>query len=370
MARKFLYVIAGLIVLTLASSFVYRFWGQQILSVAMTPSGPFEALPPLTAADYERRDLWLARPDISTDNPALWLPPGQSRATAGSAATFFVHPTSYLSTIRARWNMSLGDRDSRATAIQFLRGQASAFAAAGQVWAPRYRQAHFGAFLTSLPQAAEALDAAYRDVDAAFSAFLDANPDGPIILAGHSQGARHLMRLMHERIQGTPVQSRIAAAYIVGWPVSIDADLPALGLPACEHRGQAACILSWQSFAEPGDPSAIIDTFGRDKGLTGLPRKGTRILCVNPLTGGPDGAAAASQNLGTLILADPPAESRLVPDAVPARCAANGFLMIGDAPDLGGYVLPGNNYHVYDYALFWANIRRDAQERLATFLQH
>ena len=31
-------------------------------------------------------------------------------------------------------------------------------------------------------------------------------------------------------------------------------------------------------------------------------------------------------------------------------------------------MLPGNNYHVYDYALFWANIRADAEARLATFL--
>jgi len=31
-------------------------------------------------------------------------------------------------------------------------------------------------------------------------------------------------------------------------------------------------------------------------------------------------------------------------------------------------VLPGHNYHVYDYALFWANIRADAEARLAGYL--
>jgi hypothetical protein len=30
-------------------------------------------------------------------------------------------------------------------------------------------------------------------------------------------------------------------------------------------------------------------------------------------------------------------------------------------------VLPGNNYHVYDYALFWGAIRRDAERRLAAW---
>ena len=54
--------------------------------------------------------------------------------------------------------------------------------------------------------------------------------------------------------------------------------------------------------------------------------------------------------------------------AVPARCDSRGFLLIGETvPDLGPYVLPGNNYHVYDYALFWANIRADAARRLAAF---
>jgi hypothetical protein len=43
----------------------------------------------------------------------------------------------------------------------------------------------------------------------------------------------------------------------------------------------------------------------------------------------------------------------------------NGFLMLeGEPPALGPYVLPGNNYHVYDYALFWGAIRQDAERRL------
>ena len=53
--------------------------------------------------------------------------------------------------------------------------------------------------------------------------------------------------------------------------------------------------------------------------------------------------------------------------AVGARCE-RGFLIIdGAIPDMGSYVLPGNNYHVYDYALFWKAIREDAARRLAAF---
>ena len=30
-------------------------------------------------------------------------------------------------------------------------------------------------------------------------------------------------------------------------------------------------------------------------------------------------------------------------------------------------MLPGNNYHVYDYNLFWANIRADAEARVNAY---
>uniref|UniRef100_UPI0013D36B38 DUF3089 domain-containing protein n=3 Tax=Pseudomonadota TaxID=1224 RepID=UPI0013D36B38 len=70
-------------------------------------------------------------------------------------------------------------------------------------------------------QAQQALDFAYRDVLAAFDRFLEEAGNRPIILAGHSQGALHLSRLLVDRVAGKPLAKRIVAAYVVGWPVSI-----------------------------------------------------------------------------------------------------------------------------------------------------
>ena len=93
---------------------------------------------------------------------------------------------------------------------------------------------------------------------AAYEEFLrEAPADRPIILAAHSQGSLHLMRLLQERIRGAPEAERIVAVYLVGWPVSVTADLPALPFPACAAPDQARCILSWQSYAEPADPSQM-----------------------------------------------------------------------------------------------------------------
>lgn len=365
LARKFLYVVAGLIVLALATAFAYRIWGVQLMRQFMVPSARFEALPAQAPGAYADAAMWLARPDRPNNNPARWTPPGVRPAAAPRAATFFIHPTSFLD--RSRWNAPLDDADANDRARLFLRGQASAFNGSSAIWAPRYRQATFGAFLTSAADAQRALDLAYRDVDAAFTQFLREAGDRPIILAGHSQGALHLTRLLRERVAGTPLAHRIVAAYVVGWPVSRTADLPRMGLPECTRADQPGCILSWQSFAEPADPSLILDTFDATTGFTGDARAGTPMICTNPLTGTPDAAAPVSANLGMLLPSADLSTATLVPGRIAARCSGRGVLLIGEPPELGNYVLPGNNYHVFDYSLFWANVRADAARRLAAF---
>ncbi|MEA3038828.1 MAG: hypothetical protein QOE79_1341 [Sphingomonadales bacterium] len=364
LARRFLWIVAGLTLLVMLGAIGYRLFERQLMKLAMVPTARFEVPAGPGAPDYAGKSGWIARPDIG-GNASLWTPPGVSRPAGVRAAVFFLHPTSYLE--KAHWNAPLDDRESQWRARLFVQSQASAFNSVGEVWAPKYRQATFGAFLTSKSDAQKALDFAYRDVRAAFDYFLaHVPPDRPIVLAAHSQGSLHLVRLLAERVAGTALARRIVAVYAVGWPISVTADLPRLGLPACEAPGQPRCILSWQSFAEPADPKMITDVFDASTGLTGAPRRGSPMLCVNPLTGTRDADAPANANLGTLVPNADLTAGTLTRPGVPARCDVRGFLLIGDAPPaLGPYVLPGNNYHVYDYALFWPNVRADAEARLA-----
>ena len=369
LARRFLWVVAGLVILLLAGALAYRIFQMDLMKAALIPNMAFEEAPapPAAGPTYADAALWIARPDIP-GNPALWTPEGFAPAEEARASIFFIHPTSYLE--RSQWNAPLDHEESQQRARLFVRSQASAFNSVGEIWAPKYRQATFGAFLTTQADAEKALDFAYRDVLAAFDAFLAQAPENrPIILAAHSQGSLHLTRLLRERIAGSPVAERIAAAYVVGWPISTTADLDALGLPACETKAQAGSNLAWQSFAEPADPRMVTVVYDASAAPDGAARAGSPMLCVNPLTGNRGDEAAADANLGTLVPNGDLTEAELVPAAVPARCDIRGFLLIGeDAPDLGAYVLPGNNYHVYDYALFWANIRADADRRLESFL--
>ncbi len=365
LARKFVYLLLFLILLCVAGLFAFRFWGKEIMKAALVPSEQFAGGPPPPADAYRNAKLWFARPDIA-DNPSLWTPADYKPGDKPPVAVFFIHPTSYID--RAHWNAPLDDATANATATVFLKGQASAFNDIGQIWAPRYRQATFGAFLTGQKEAQEAVDFAYRDVIASFDEFLrEIGPDRPIILAGHSQGALHLERLLRERVAGKPLAKRIVAAYVVGWPISKANDLTALGLPECATADQAGCILSWLSFAEPADTSMVIEPYDASTGFDGKPRKGSDMVCTNPITGTPGAAAEAQGNLGTLVPTKDLHSATLAVPGVPAKCVERGFLSIGAPVDLGGYVLPGNNYHVFDYSMFWVNIRNDAARRFKTF---
>lgn len=367
-ATKFLYFVAFCIILVIAGAFAYRFFEKQLMRLALVPGTEFRDVPMPAGANYGQASLWIARPDIA-NNPSLWLPGGMPRSNAPArASVFFVHPTSF--TERGAWNAPVDHAESRNLAELFVRSQASAFNAIGQVWAPRYRQATFGAFLTNDGNATRALDFAWRDVVAAYEQFLrEAPADRPIILAAHSQGSMHLMRLLQERVRGAPEAARVAAVYLVGWPVSLSADLPALPFPACQAAAQTGCVLSWMSYAEPADPSQILDVWDETNGPRGA-RRGSEMLCTNPLTGARSGQAGADRNAGTLIPNEQMTEATLRPGAVAARCGPRGILLVGEQeslPEMGPYALPGNNYHVYDYALFWANVRADAERRLAAF---
>ncbi len=364
MVRKFLYFVAFVIVVFVAGAVAMNYWKRELSEITFVPKVAFEPQNPLAGNAYEAPAMWFSRPGIGTGDPSRWLPEGwrdEPAEVPADAAVFFIHPTSYLA--KDHWNAPLDDVQSQARARLFVRGMASPFNRSGEIWIPRYRQAAFGAFLSDGPEATAALDAAYADVAQSFDFFVASiGKDTPIVLAGHSQGALHLIRLLKDKVAGTPLQARIVAAYPIGWPISVAHDLPALGLPACTRPDEAGCIMSWSSFAEPAEPDQVMETYAKSTGFDGTLRDTSEVLCSNPLTGGKGGAAPASANLGTLKPDISLAQGTVEKALVPARCEG-GLLLIGEPPELGPYVLPGNNYHVYDIPLFWANLRADVAAR-------
>jgi hypothetical protein len=357
LARKFLVVVAIVTGLVILAAILWRLFAADLIRTAFVPTNSYSAGAVVAAPDYAKPASWVARPG-QTPNPASWAPTGFSAAPRPAAAVFFVSPTAWLS--RSAWNAPLDDAETNERLDRFTRMQASVFNGIAEIWVPRYRQATFGSFLAPGADADRALALALTDVERAFDVFLAAQPaDRPILIAGHSQGARHILRLLAAR-RGQ-LGDRLVGVWAIGWPVTAT-DLSAMGLPACTAPEQAGCVLSWQSFAADGELAEALAGFAAVKDVSGTAISTRPMLCVNPLTGGP-AAAGPERNAGMLQ-----SDEALVPKAVGATCEARGLLLISPTPaKIGPYVLPGGNFHVYDYGLFWANVRADAEARLSAF---
>ncbi|HUI59494.1 MAG TPA: DUF3089 domain-containing protein [Steroidobacteraceae bacterium] len=328
------------------------------------------------APDYSQLSAWAAWPGQPSEAEAT--PPDLapvSLAARGQVDVFFIHPTTYLA--GGSWNARFDEpgRTGKAVDEGVMRFQASVFNACCRIFAPRYRQAVLRVFRTDDPRAEQALDLAYSDVQRAFDYYLEHENHGrPFIIASHSQGSLHALRLVQERILGRQLQQRLVAAYIIGY--LIPTDIGRLGLPICSSAHDTGCLIDWNSVkGGSGDGSRRAHTrLWRDGHYEPLGDRPT--VCVNPLNWSRDGSAAAAENLGAVPGAPPatlPAMSlpAIVPQLTGARCA-QGLLdvaiPIGHRRGFADALTLFGSYHIYDYNLFYANIRQNTVERVRAFL--
>src|SRR3546814_7159844 len=151
LARKFLYLVAAIILIVLGFGVAYQLNPGWFGRVAFVPSAEFEPQEAIAPNAYDEAGMWLARPGME-DNPSDWRPvvadapapppdsaAAQSRdqlippanaaerllATSavkkGDAAVFFVHPTSYYS--KSSWNPPPDRQDANYRAGLFMRGK-------------------------------------------------------------------------------------------------------------------------------------------------------------------------------------------------------------------------------------------------------
>lgn len=306
--------------------------------------------------DYADPNNWGALPtkgDPADRTPGDALADQQASAVAD---VFYIHPTIYFKTRRnnSLWNANLEDqklnKDVDETAIL---NQGSIFNAAGRVYAPRYRQAHIKVFYPAGASISEqALDTAYADVLAAFDYYVaNYNQGRPIVIASHSQGTTHAKRLLVDRFNGKPLRKQLVVAYLVGMPVSADAYA---GIPVCQSPDQTGCFVSWRTYRQDFTPKKNY----RDT----VPN----IAVVNPLSWSTneERAPAALNKGGVLYNYD----KGPLPELVWAERRGGG-LFTNKPSFFGDILFNRKNYHVGDFNLFWLNIRENAVQRVAAYLQ-
>ena len=360
--RRTAIVAAAAVLLVLAIA-AYAFRGD-ILRTWLDPQQPYQTYRPPPAPDYARREAWALMPA----EPVNWTmsdPP---------ADVFFIHPTTYAG--GRHWNGPIDDKgaDSILTHVM-LPNYAGPFLRVGRVFAPRYRQASLYTSMTLRDDAREARQFAYRDVKAAFDAFVARYNGGrPIIIAGVEQGGELAARLAADAVADPKIKARLVAVYATRAIAPVPG--PGAALPACAKREQAGCIFAFAN-VPVGEDAAAVRTLNRALvwGADGrLEELGARpALCVNPLTGGTgDALAPAELNLGAANATGLEWGVRpgFLPRQLSAQCVT-GLLRLSQpsSPSLrreGGWAA---RRMAPNFNPFFADIEADAKARVAVLLR-
>jgi len=165
--------------------------------------------------NYETESSWAVLPWNYTED--LQKHSSQEQDTL-IADVFYVYPTLLLNKKDTRWNVPITDSIQNKRVLNIaVKFQASAWATAGKLYVPYYRQTHIRAYSMYNEGGKQAFEIAYADVKAAFEFYLkNYNKGRPIIIASHSQGTTHTKRLLKEFFDGKPLQKQLIAAYIPG----------------------------------------------------------------------------------------------------------------------------------------------------------
>lgn len=329
-----------------------------------------EQIPP--APDYADLKSWAARPSDTLGHEED-TPAGVEKGILGernAVDVFFIHPTTYLrfSIGNARYDEPGATRLMLENGV--LKFQASVFNGCCRIFAPRYRQASFKGIITATPEGFATAELAYSDVLRAFDYYIAHDNYGrPFFIAGHSQGSIHAIRLLQERIIGTPLAKRLIAAYVIG--SSLPKAIADKGLPICATPSMTGCVIDWNSDSVTAadtrrKETAILWWEGRYQTIAGRP-----IVCVNPLDWTDSGAASADENLGAVY-----SGGRGQPIPAPAAGAAsascdNGLLRVEIRTDQRRHFSDPLSvfgiYHDFDYGLWYMNIRQNLDIRIRQF---
>tara|TARA_R110001583_G_scaffold74255_2_gene205768 strand:- start:2548 stop:3519 length:972 start_codon:yes stop_codon:yes gene_type:complete len=168
--------------------------------------------------NYNKESSWAVLP---TNYPEKLLDK-EIEASNLLADVFYIYPTLNIENKDVRWNVPVNDVDQNEKVINAaIKFQASAFINAGKLYVPYYRQAHLRSYSNLENGGESALNLAYSDVKRAFAFYLEKYNNGrPIIIAAHSQGTTHAIRLLKDFFDNKELQSKLIAAYLPG--ISID----------------------------------------------------------------------------------------------------------------------------------------------------
>lgn len=315
---------------------------------------PFDEKNIPAAPNYQSLDEWAAHP--KKEDPADLVPKNRiglkDQQSVAEADVFFIYPTIYTQEPNNNytWNADINDTDlNQAIDDGTIKNQASIFNGSCRVFAPRYRQAHYSAFTSADKESCKkSLDLAYEDIKVAFDKYLENFNEGrPIVIASHSQGTIHAIRLLKDYFDEKPLKKQLVEAYLVGMPIPSNIFKE---IPVSKNEKDTGGFVTWNTFAE-----GYIPTYYKN-GLD-------RATVTNPLSWNTDNPKEISRqkNLGGVGR-----KFNLINKAVDAQ-THEGLLWIGKPHIPGAGLLNIKIWHFADYNLFWMNTRENVALRIKQF---
>jgi hypothetical protein len=289
-------------------------------------------------------------PDYSISNTWMFLPenPGQF-----DVDLLWFYPTTFVSD--SLWNMPLDDVSAKMGAKNDFIAMAGVFEEYCNIYAPYYRQACLAVLSASESDFNAAFNLAYTDAEKAVEYYFEQyNNNRKFVIAGHSQGANHVLELLKNNDILNENLHNMIAAYVVGWSVTISDTINHPQLNICDSATEQGCIITYNTIEDGFQDEA--------SHLTLLPNS----ITVNPLLWNTSEEFAPKElHKGAVFKTDEGYDTiyhytsaqNINGLCVERPSNVDNFLVFEP------YFYPGI-YHVYDYEFFHLNLKSNLHERI------
>lgn len=304
---------------------------------------------PSPEPEYSNLYYWAAHPAKKDPSDSIPKPLKDQYRFDSSVDVFFLHPTTFTDKESPLWNATIDDaRINAKTDFGTILFQASAFNEY-RLFAPRYRQAHIRSYFTQdTARALEAFEIAYQDIRTAFLYYMEHENNGrPIIIASHSQGTTHALRLLKEFFDGKPLEKKLVSAYLVGMYIPQN---QFSHLVICTSPDQANCFCGWRTYQVNFIPSFIEKE-----------KPAGRV--TNPISWTTDSIAISRKSNKGAILKNFNKSYSYVAGAQIKK----GIIWTPKPKFPGSFLLRAKNYHIGDINLYYFSIRENIRQRVTTY---